>query len=195
LNELANDLVVSVIRALDGARIPHMLVGALASNVYGIDRSTKDVDFVIELAGRSIAPVAAALAPAVVIDPQVTFESVTLVSRYEGHHVTSGFVIEFFLQSDEPFHRERFDRRRPVPFRDVTAYVPTAEDVIVQKLRWFSRAKRSKDLDDARNVINVQAGHLDVEYIRRWCERHGTRALFEQLHEESRQFEHGGNET
>ena len=47
----------------------------------------------------------------------------------------------------------------------------------------------AKDLDDAKNVIAVQAGKLDLDYIRRWCDQHGTRSLFEQLLVESRRFE------
>ena len=34
--------------------------------------------------------------------------------------------------------------------------VPTAEDVIVMKLRWFQIAKRGKDRDDVCNIIAVQ---------------------------------------
>lgn len=64
---------------------------------------------------------------------------------------------------------------------DGTASLPTAEDVIIQKLRWFHRARRAKDRDDAINVLAVQAGKLDMDYIRRWCDAHGTRELLEKL--------------
>lgn len=189
MNEQANQIVIRVIRALDAADIPHMLVGSLSSNSYGIERATKDADFVIELGDRSIAQLAGALAPEIVVDPQASFESVTMISRYEAHHVSSGFAIEFFVLSDEAFHRERFARRKKFAFGPVHAYLPTVEDVVVQKLRWFSRAKRSKDFEDARDVINVQSPFLDLDYIRRWTDQHGTRELFEQLYLESKQFE------
>ncbi|MBC7819120.1 MAG: hypothetical protein IAG10_19700 [Planctomycetaceae bacterium] len=189
MNEQANEHVVRAIQALDAAQIPHMLVGAFSSNTYGIERSTKDADFVIELGDRSIVPVADALMPDFSLDRQISFESVTLISKYEARHVVTGFMIEFFLLADEAFHRERFSRRRPFPFGPVTAYLPTAEDVIVQKLRWYGRKKRTKDLDDAKDVTNVQSRNLDLAYIRRWCDQHGTREQFEQLYEESKQFE------
>ena len=69
-------------------------------------------------------------------------------------------------RADEPFQRERFSRRRAMTFGAVTAYLPTAEDVVVQKLRWYKRGRRPKDLDDARDVTNIQAGQLDLAYIR-----------------------------
>jgi len=47
----ADEALVAVLDALDAAGIPFMLVGSLASNFHGIPRSTRDADFVVELAG------------------------------------------------------------------------------------------------------------------------------------------------
>ena len=49
------------------------------------------------------------------------------------------------------------------------------------KLRWGILARRSKDLDDVRNVIAVQADRIDWDYVHRWCEQHGTRALLDEI--------------
>ena len=181
MNERAQDFCVRVIEALDATSIPHMLVGSLSSNHYGIERSTKDADFVIQLEDRSIAPLSDRLKPEILIDRQISFESVTLVSRYEARHAATGFMIGFFLLSDDPFQTERFQRRVKVPFGPTFAFLPTAEDVIIQKLRWYARAKRTKDWDDARDVTNVQFLSLDLPYLKRWCDIHGTTLLLETL--------------
>jgi len=55
----------------------------------------------------------------------------------------------------------------------------TAEDVVVTKLQWYKALKRSKDKDDARGVIAVQGDSLDWDYIRRWCDSHGTQELLD----------------
>jgi hypothetical protein len=73
----------------------------------------------------------------------------------------SPFTIELFLLSDDPHHQERFRRRVAVEVFGRTVWMPTAEDVIIQKLRWA----RPKDLDDARGVLAVQAGRLDRAYL------------------------------
>lgn len=39
-----DDAVVAMLRALDAAGIPNMVVGSLASNFHGIPRSTQDAD-------------------------------------------------------------------------------------------------------------------------------------------------------
>ena len=44
MNEV--EVVAAFIDALNAAGFPHMLVGSLSSNAYGIERSTKDADFV-----------------------------------------------------------------------------------------------------------------------------------------------------
>ena len=55
--------------------------------------------------------------------------------------------------------------------------IPTAEDVVIQKVRWG----RLKDLADALNVLAVQGGRLDFAYIERWCRAHGTLERLDEL--------------
>lgn len=69
----------------------------------------------------------------------------------------------------------RFHRRRRIFSTQIQreTWLPTPEDVVVQKLRWG----RSKDLDDARDVLAVQGPEtLDMAYIEHWCALHGTLA-------------------
>jgi hypothetical protein len=185
----SNEIVLHVVAALDDLKIPYMLVGSYSSNTFGIARSTQDADFVIELDQGSISPLTQRLGPDLRIDPQSSFESLTMTSRFVANHASSKFKVEFFLVKDDPFDRSRFERRQRRPFLGREAWLPTAEDVIIQKLRWFERGKRSKDLEDARNVVAVQLNRLDLPYIRQWCDQHGTRSLFERLLLESQQFE------
>jgi hypothetical protein len=76
---------------------------------------------------------------------------------------------------------ERFSRRRPGTVAGRQTFILSAEDVVVTKLRWSRRGARTKDLDDARNVIAVQRDALDWDYIHRWCEQHGTRQLLDNI--------------
>ena len=58
--------------------------------------------------------------------------------------------------------------------------MPTAEDVVIQILRW----QRRKDLDDARNILAVRFNDLDWEYLERWTAVHSTRDLLNELRNE-----------
>ena len=45
---------------------------------------------------------------------------------------------------------------------------PTAEDVIVQKLRRAKLGKREKDMLDALGILKVRQHKLDWPYIEKW---------------------------
>jgi hypothetical protein len=88
---------------------------------------------------------------------------------------------EFFPLSRDPHDRERFARRVPKTVLGRSVWLPTAEDVTITKLRWALLGQRSKDRDDARDVLAVQGDALDWDYIHAWCDRQGTRALLDEV--------------
>lgn len=89
----------------------------------------------------------------------------------------SAFTIEFFHLSRDGHDKERFRRRVPAIILGRDAFVPTAEDVVITKLRWA----RPKDREDVRNVIAVQKDSIDWDYVHRWTDEHGTTALLEEI--------------
>jgi hypothetical protein len=169
------ELASRVIDGLEAEGVAYMVVGALSSSVFGIPRATKDVDIVLQLQTREpLRRLETRLADVVVFDPQVTFEILTGSHR---HILTAKakppFIVELFELGSDPFVVERFSRRRPAWSGQLkrNVFLPTAEDVIVQKLRWG----RPKDLEDARDVLAVQTpARLDMTYIARWCAVHQT---------------------
>jgi len=168
--------------ALSATGVDYMLVGALSAMAYGIPRSTKDADIVVALAPAALDKLEAALGEGYELNPQGTFEMVTGTLRYHLRVPSISFEIELFLLSDDPHDRERFRRRRPFDSQQlgVRAMIPSPEDVIVTKLRWYAIAKRGKDIDDVRDVIAVQGDEvLDWDYIHGWTAEHGTRELLD----------------
>jgi hypothetical protein len=176
---LSNEATIKVIEALDACGIAYMLVGSYSSNAYGIPRSTQDADFVIELGDVSISELARRLSPSIRIDPQMSFETVTMTRRYVAEVLDTPFKVEFFLLDNAPHDQERFRRRRQIHLWDHQVWLPTVEDVIITKLHWVLLANRSKDRDDVRDVIAIQGDRIDWDYVHGWCEQHGTRALLD----------------
>jgi len=82
-----------------------------------------------------------------------------------------------FVRSDDAHDRERFIRRQRVRVLERVAFVATAEDMIVTKLRWADGAHRSKDVDDIRNIVAVRGAELDWAYVNRWALEHATAGL------------------
>ncbi len=173
--------ISKVLIALNELRIPYMIVGALSSNMYGEPRLTDDADLVLELGNTPISALVSKLGSDFRLDSQLGFETITGSSRYHITHVESEFLIELFQLTDDPHNQSRFARRKGILFAEVPASVQSVEDVIIQKLRWYKRGNRLKDIEDARNVVDTQRGKLDLEYIRHWVGLHETGEIFEKL--------------
>ena len=169
------ELAIRVLDAAETESVEFMAVGAIAAGAYGVPRSTRDVDILVSVkVPQNVTALIRRLSSFVTFDPQVTFDTLTWGTRHVG--VSSGsppFKVELFETFDDPFVISEFDRRRRVfvPILQRETWLPTPEDVVVQKLRWG----RNKDLDDARDVLAVQGPEtLDMAYIEQWCGQHGT---------------------
>lgn len=176
-----DEAVMALIEALNAAKIPYMVVGSFSSNFYGIPRSTQDADLVLDPGTISVSQLIRGLGPAFVFNSQLMFETATITKRQIVDIRGTEFKIELFRLSDDPFDQERFRRRQPAIIAGCETFIPTAEDVIVMKIRWISQLHRPKDRDDVRNVMLVQAGQIDWDYVEKWCAIHGTRELLDEL--------------
>jgi hypothetical protein len=67
---------VRVADALDSCGILYMLVGSFSSNYYGVPRSTKDADFVLQVQNGVGAEFAKKLGDDFILDTQIEFETV-----------------------------------------------------------------------------------------------------------------------
>ncbi len=182
----SNEAVIALVEALDRAGIPYMIVGSFSSNAYGVIRSTKDADFVVQCPFSDISRVVKELGPPWRFNPQIAFESVTGTKRCLLELENDPFHIEVFRLSDDPHDQLRFERRHAIllPNLQRPAMVPTPEDVIITKLRWALQAARSKDRDDVRSIVTVQDELLDWDYIHCWCDQHGTRQTLDDIRRE-----------
>jgi len=169
-----------VIDTLNELGVAYVVVGSFSSMFYGNPRFTKDADFVIET-DDDIGRLAEALRPEFRMESQIGFETKLMTTKFAFEHVETDFLIEVFLLSDDPHDRARFERRQQKEREGRVFYLPTAEDVIIQKLRW----RRQKDLDDVADVMAVQADRLDWAYLHRWCDEHDTRGLLDELRAET----------
>ncbi len=168
-------LAAEVLDRIDSSGVPYMLVGALAAGVYGGPRSTRDIDFLVPVSlGGGVNSIIKALDELLVFDNQAVFDTLTWGKRHVGKTLSQPTIkIELFEIFDDPFVIAEFDRRKQIfiPILNRHSWIPTAEDVVVQKLRWG----RSKDLNDVTDILAVQGPEtLDMQYIENWCDIHQT---------------------
>jgi hypothetical protein len=176
-----DDIFCAVVDALEASGVPYMLVGSFTTNYYGVPRATHDLDIVIEFDALDLASLLTRLGSGFRVEPQMSFETITATQRHVLRVVGSSFTIELFAKSHDEHDRLRFNNRRRARMLGRDSYIPAAEDVIITKLRWAKIGNRTKDTEDLANVIAVRGKLLDWEYIHRWCEVHGTRALLDEI--------------
>lgn len=179
---IASEAVMQVIDALNAMSASYMVTGSLATNTYIPPRSTLAADFVVDMASEKIEQLFRRLSADSVQEPQMAFETVTGKTQHRFRHRGSQFLIEIFeAKMDDPHEAARFERRRTGAVEGRQASVPSAEDIVIQKLRWFKQIRRAKDREDVRLVMAHQWRALDWLYVERWCREHGTLDLLNEI--------------
>lgn len=190
------EALLELIGCLERVAVPYMVVGSYSSNYYGIPRSTKDADLVVHLPSSRWAELARALPSEIELESQTSFEMVTSTRKELLRVKDSLFQIEMFWLSEDAHDQSRFSRRQRIEvFPGSFVYLPTAEDVVIQKLRWSRGAKRPKDFSDTMAVLQVQGRKLDWPYIEKWCGEHGTLELLAEAKEEAAKVWDDDSET
>lgn len=176
------ELAADVFDAAESMEIPHMAVGAIAVGAHGIPRATRDIDLLVSVdSQKGVYQLIERLEAFIEFEPQTQFDTITWGRRHVGVVRTPPpFKVELFEMFDDPFVNSEFSRKIKtyVPMLSRDLWLQTAEDLVVQKIRWG----RSKDLDDARDVLAVQGPEtLDMAYIKNWCSTHGTSERLETI--------------
>lgn len=175
------EAVAVLLDVLNENQLDYMVVGSFSSNRYGVPRATKDADFVLRIGNDERIRLFEMLPDSFKVDPQVSFEMVTGTWRQIITVPEIPFTIELFELSRDAHDQMRFSRRRKSTLVGKEAWIPTREDVVIQKLRWCVGGKRSKDFDDAVAVLGVQGeSKFDWPYIEKWCAEHGTLGVLEE---------------
>jgi hypothetical protein len=138
-----NSCTLQIVEALDACGIPYLLSGSFASNFYGIPRSTKDADFVIQSKGVG-SEFEKKLGNDFLLDPQLTFETVIGTYKQLVRHAKRNFRIEIFLLSDDPQDRERFARRKQEDLFGRKVWLLSAEDQ--SSVNYAGRAEKTKTI-------------------------------------------------
>jgi hypothetical protein len=163
------EFLADCLRRLNRTGITYYLTGSMASNYWGIPRTTHDVDFVVQLPMSAV--------PRILHEFSADFyiEEATVRAAYKPPHqfnaidTRSALKVDFWLPKPNPFEKEMLRRRVRVTFFGEPAWISTAEDVILHKLVWDRISPSNRQLGDAAGVVAVQADSLDKDYLRHWA--------------------------
>jgi hypothetical protein len=173
-----------VIEVLENLGIPYMVVGGFAAIFYGEPRLTIDVDIVVDMEPEHIKPVVAAFpVPDYYVSEEGIRDSLQRGYPFNVIQPATGAKVDLVPLPRDPFTRSAFQRRQRLEFDEAgrSATFITPEDIIVAKLIAHRETGSDKHLRDARGVLVMQWGELDLEVIRRSARANGVLERFKAL--------------
>jgi hypothetical protein len=184
------ELLKRVVERLAEARFEYMLTGSIVSSLQGEPRATHDIDIVIDIPGPAADAVRTLRAtfpePEYYLDEEAACSAITERAMFNMIETREGDKVDFWLLTDDPFDRSRFDRRRTEEFEGTRLPVSRPEDTILMKLKWAAASGGSeRQFRDALRVYEVQHAGLDEAHLDAWAARLGVTALLARLRAEA----------
>jgi hypothetical protein len=170
-----DELLADCLRRLNRAQIEYYLTGSMASNFWGIPRTTHDLDFVVSFPPNAINAIVAEFSADFYLDESSVRAAFQAPWQFNAIDLRSALKVDFWMARPDEFAREMFSRRKKIQIRNEPAWIATAEDVILHKLIWNQISPSDRQMLDAAGVFTVQGDSLDRAYIERWAEFLGLR--------------------
>ncbi len=168
------DLLKDCLLRLNRTGVAYLVTGSMASNFWGIPRSTHDLEFAIQLPPTSVPKVVAAFAGDFFIDETAVRAAYRPPYQFNAIDQRSGLKVDFWLPANTDFEREMFKRRVRKTIFGVPAWIATPEDIVLHKLYWDKLTPSARQQSDAAGVVRVQQGQLDLEHLHKWSKTLGV---------------------
>jgi hypothetical protein len=175
------ELLIDCLERLNRLGAEYMLVGSMASNFWGIPRTTHDLDFVLVLRQSEVGPFTAAFGDGFFLQVESIQRAFSPPHQFNVLDEQSALKVDFWLLADNSFELSAFNRRQQVTLFGTPAWITTAEDVVLHKLYWHTITPSDRQLHDAAGVYAVQGPALNTDYLWRWASTLGVEALLADL--------------
>ena len=163
------EFLVEVLERLNKTGVNYMLTGSMASNYWGIPRTTHDLDFVLTMKANQVDQLVEAFETGFFIQRDSVHSAFQPPFQFNILDEQSALKADFWILHENAFETTAFRRRQQVTFFDVPTWVATAEDIILHKLYWNRLTPSDRQIGDAAGVYAVQGIALDLNYSRQWA--------------------------
>jgi hypothetical protein len=171
---LAEQIEVTVIVAdvLQSLGVAYAIGGSFASALHGVMRATMDADLVADLCLEHAGPLVRALGDAFYADIEMIRDAIQRHTPFNLVHLGTAFKVDVFVARTRDFDRSQLARRRLYVLSqepERSAYVMSAEDIVLAKLEWYRLGGEISDRhwSDVVGVLKVQGQRLDRDYMQR----------------------------
>lgn len=161
---MINQLISRIARTLDENAVPYMIIGGQALLLYGIVRSTRDIDLTLGIDSddyEKIEKICENLGLNILPENPKQFvnETRALPAEDSNLHIRIDFIFSF-----SPFERQAIKRASQKKLAGYNVKFASCEDLIIFKMI----AGRAVDIEDVKSLLNKKADSIDYDYIYKW---------------------------
>lgn len=161
--------LLAVAAALDALGVRWAIGGSIASGAHGEPRSTNDIDIVAELDEIAARELVSLLGGAFYADADAAADAARRRSSFNVIDNVGFTKIDAFIPGRGPLGTGPLDRARQLDILPGVRAFPVlgAEDVVLQKLRWYQLGGEVSDRQwrDIVQVLRANAATLDAAYL------------------------------
>jgi hypothetical protein len=172
-----------VVQVLQSLGVAYHVGGSVASSIYGVARSTLDVDVVADLDLEHVEPLVEELQAAFYVDGAMIEDAIRRRSWFNVVHLPTMTQVDVYIPGEGPFDRLGLERAREDTLVDEAGadlyFVASPEDVVLRKLEWYRAGGEvsERQWGDVVGVLKVMGDGLDWLYLREWAGRLGVSDL------------------
>jgi len=180
-----------VVAELERLGVRYYVGGSLAASIYGLARTTLDVDLVADLKSEHAAPLAVTLQPAYYISQPMILDAIARKSCFNVIYLANSFKVDVFVSKGREYDSTAFQRVRRDTFdfehSSDQFFFPSSEDVILAKLEWYRLGNEASERQwrDIIEVMATQQNILDRPYLAYWSDQLGVADLLAKVFKEA----------
>lgn len=182
---LPTSVAVEMARAFEDVGVAYVMGGSLASTVHGEPRTTADVDFAIQLEAARIDDLLARMQPEFFVQASTVRAAVDHHDSFNAIHTASMIKVDVYVRPRDGIYASEIARAERVVLDadGGSVLIASAEDTLLQKLRWYRLGGEVSDRQwrDVLGIVKSQRGRLDLEYVLSWAGTLGLEDLVQRV--------------
>lgn len=176
------NLLLKITQILEELEISYLVTGGIAVAIWGSPRSTLDIDIIINIRKEQISSLVVAfkrISPAGYADEKMAKKALKEKGEFNFIDSETGLKIDFWVQKEDAFSQNEFQRRVLKKFGSKKAWFISPEDLILRKLQWYKLTETSKHLEDIKSIMKISK--VDREYIDHWAKQQSTSEILAKI--------------
>ncbi len=169
-------VIAELFEVLAKLQVNFVVGGSFASGAWGNPRQTNDLDIAVQITAGQARELRASLSDEWITSEEEILRTLDEPDEYRMFqllHVPSLFKVDVFVPHRDEFSESTFERAEIVDILGIESPCLSAEDIVIQKLRWFNLGNRISDRqwNDIVQVLElcIRKGNLDQHYLARWA--------------------------